>query len=76
MYVRGLLIFAGTILIIVALIFIIWGMVEVGQGEKGTWDIWPYYLIHGGVSLVALVLFALANKGREKPAAVSAEGED
>jgi EamA domain-containing membrane protein RarD len=73
---RGPLLFIGTILMIVAMVFIIWGMVEVGQGKKGTWDIWPFYLIHGAVSLVALVLFGVANKGREKPATLSVEGEE
>jgi EamA domain-containing membrane protein RarD len=73
---RGTLIFIGTILVVVALVFMIWGIVEVGQGKKGTWEIWPFYMIHGVVSLVALILFAVANKGREIPAAVSAEGEE
>jgi EamA domain-containing membrane protein RarD len=73
---RGLLIFVGTILMIVALVFIIWGMVEVGQGKKGTWEIWPFYLIHGGVSMLALVLFAMANRGRGEPAAASAGEEE
>jgi EamA domain-containing membrane protein RarD len=76
MRVRGTLLFIGTILVIVALVFMIWGIVEVGQGEKGTWEIWPFYMIHGVVSLVALILFGIANKGREIPAAVSAEGEE
>jgi EamA domain-containing membrane protein RarD len=76
MRMRGPLLFIGTILMIVALVFIIWGMVEVGQGKKGTWDIWPFYLIHGAVSLVALVLFGVANRGREKPAMVSVEGDE
>jgi len=76
MRVRGTLIFFGTILMIVALVFMIWGIVEVGQGDKGTWEIWPFYLIHGAVSLVALILFGIANRGREIPAAVSAEGEE
>jgi len=74
--VRGTLIFFGTILMIVALVFMIWGIVEVGQGDKGTWEIWPFYLIHGVVSLVALILFGIANRGREIPAAVGAEGEE
>ena len=73
---RGTLIFFGTILMIVALVFMIWGIVEVGQGDKGTWEIWPFYLIHGVVSLVALILFGIANRGREIPAAVGAEGEE
>ena len=76
MRVRGTLIFFGTILMIVALVFMIWGIVEVGQGDKGTWEIWPFYLIHGVVSLVALILFGIANRGREIPAAVGAEGEE
>jgi len=73
---RGTLLFIGTILVIVALVFMIWGIVEVGQGDKGTWEIWPFYLIHGVISLVALILFGIANKGREIPAAVSSEGEE
>ena len=73
---RGTLLFVGTILLIVALVFMIWGIVEVGQGDKGTWEIWPFYLIHGVVSLVALILFGIANKGREIPVAVGAEGEE
>ena len=68
--------FVGTILLIVALVFMIWGIVEVGQGDKGTWEIWPFYLIHGVVSLVALILFGVANRGREIPAAVGTEGEE
>jgi len=76
MRVRGTLLFIGTILVIVALVFMVWGIVEVGQGDKGTWEIWPFYLIHGVVSLVALILFGIANKGREIPAAVGAEGEE
>jgi hypothetical protein len=36
----------------------------VAQGQKGTWDIWPYYLIHGGISMVAFAVFAAANHGR------------
>ncbi|MBN2026977.1 MAG: hypothetical protein JW854_09510 [Actinobacteria bacterium] len=76
MRVRGTLLFIGTILVIVALVFMVWGIVEVGQGDKGTWEIWPFYLVHGVVSLVALILFGIANKGREIPAAVGAEGEE
>jgi EamA domain-containing membrane protein RarD len=71
---RGTLIAIGTVLMIVALVFMIWGIVEVGQGNKGTWEIWPFYIIHGVVSLVALILYGIANKGRERPAAVEAEG--
>jgi len=74
MRVRGLLIFIGTVLVIVALAFMVWGIVEVGQGDKGTWEIWPFYLIHGAVSLVALVLYGIANKGRERPAAAESGG--
>jgi len=76
MRVRGLLISIGTVLMIVALVFMVWGIVEVGQGDKGTWEIWPFYMIHGIVSLVALVLYGIANKGREIPAAAEAEGGD
>jgi len=76
MRVRGTLIFFGTILMVVALVFMVWGIVEVGQGDKGTWEIWPFYLIHGVVSLVALIIFGIANRGREIPAAVGAEGEE
>lgn len=71
---RGALIAVGTVLMIVALVFMVWGIVEVGQGDKGTWEIWPFYLIHGGVSLVALVLFYGANKGRAVPAALESGG--
>ena len=72
---RGLLIFVGYVFLILALVVMALGLVEVAQGEKGTWGIWPYYLIHGVIAMVAIVLFAIANKGREKPAAVTAEGE-
>jgi NADH:ubiquinone oxidoreductase subunit 6 (subunit J) len=72
---RGFLIFIGALLMILALVVMALGLVEVAQGEKGTWGIWPYYLIHGGIALAAIVLFAIANKGREKPATVAAEGE-
>jgi len=72
---RAFLIFIGTVLMVLALVVMALGLVEVAQGEKGTWGIWPYYLIHGVIALVAIVFFAIANKGREKPAAVTAEGE-
>ena len=72
---RGFLIFVGAILMVLALVVMALGLVEVAQGEKGTWGIWPYYLIHGAIALVAIVLFAMANRGREKPTAVAAEGE-
>jgi len=68
---RGALIAIGTLLIIVAMVFLIWGMVEVAQGDKGTWQIWPFYVIHGGIALAGMVLYAVANRGRVQ--AVSAE---
>lgn len=71
---RALLIFIGTILVVAAFVVMILGLVEVGQGEKGTWEIWPYYAIHGVLSLAGLVLYGIANMGREKPAAVTPEG--
>lgn len=71
---RGTLITVGALLVIAALFFMVWGIVEVGQGDKGTWEIWPFYLIHGGISLVALVLFSVANKGRTPPAATEGGG--
>jgi len=72
---RALLIFIGALLMVLALVVMALGLVEVAQGEKGTWGIWPYYLIHGGIAMAAIVLFAIANKGREKPAAAAAGGE-
>jgi NADH:ubiquinone oxidoreductase subunit 6 (subunit J) len=74
-WLRGFLIFVGAVLIVLSLVVMALGLVEVAQGEKGTWGIWPYYLIHGGIALVAVVLFAAANRGREKPAAAAAGGE-
>ena len=71
---RGTLIFMGTVLLIAALVFMIWGIVEVGQGDKGTWEIWPFYIIHGVLSLAALVLYGIANRGRQVPAAAELEG--
>jgi hypothetical protein len=65
-FLRGLLIGIGWLLMALALVVLVLGLVEVGKGEKGTWQIWPYYLIHGGVSLIALVLFGVANAGRER----------
>ncbi|MDY6795125.1 MAG: hypothetical protein SWK76_07575 [Actinomycetota bacterium] len=64
---RGLLVFLGWILILVALAVLILGLVDVAQGEKGTWGIWPIYLIHGGVAFAAVILFAVANRGRVSP---------
>jgi NADH:ubiquinone oxidoreductase subunit 6 (subunit J) len=75
MSLRALLIFIGALLMVLALVVMALGLVEVAQGEKGTWGIWPYYLIHGVIALVAVVLFAIANRGREEAVAVSAEGE-
>ena len=72
---RAFLIFCGALLMVLALVVMALGLVEVAQGEKGTWQIWTYYLIHGGIAMAAIVLFAIANMGREKPAAVTAEGE-
>jgi hypothetical protein len=69
---RGTLIAIGVVLMLAAMVFIIWGMVEVAQGDKGTWEIWPFYLIHGGISLVGMVLFAVANRGRVPSAAAEA----
>jgi NADH:ubiquinone oxidoreductase subunit 6 (subunit J) len=74
MQLRALLIFIGTILVVAAFAVMILGLIEVGQGEKGTWEIWPYYIIHGVVSLVGLVLYGIANRGRERPAMAAPEG--
>ena len=74
MRLRATLIFIGTLFVIGALVVMILGLVEVGQGEKGTWEIWPYYMIHGVLSLVGLVFYGIANKGRETPAAAAVEG--
>jgi EamA domain-containing membrane protein RarD len=67
MLMRGTLIAIGTLLMLVAMVFIIWGMVEVAQGDKGTWEIWPFYVIHGTIAMTAMVLYAVANRGRPLP---------
>ena len=64
---RGTLITIGTLLMLVAMVFIIWGMVEVAQGDKGTWELWPFYLVHGAIAMAAMVLYAVANRGRPVP---------
>jgi NADH:ubiquinone oxidoreductase subunit 6 (subunit J) len=75
MRLRAFLIFIGYVLMVVALVVMALGLVDVAKGEKGTWGIWPYYLIHGLISMAAVVLFAIANRGMEKPAAITPAGE-
>lgn len=72
---RAFLIFIGAVLMVLALVVMALGLVEVAQGEKGTWGIWPYYLIHGVIALVAIVLFAIANRDRGEAVAVTSGGE-
>lgn len=74
MPVSGMLKAVGAILVLLAMAVLILGMVDVAQGEKGTWEIWPFYIIHGGISLAALVLFATANRIRAERAYKEFEG--
>jgi hypothetical protein len=72
---KGLLIFLGVIFLVVAIAFLVIGQVWVAQGKKGTWGIWPMYIVHGVSALMALVLFYVANTryGAAKPPGVNGE---
>jgi EamA domain-containing membrane protein RarD len=60
------LILVGVVFLLVALAFLVLGQVWVAQGKKGTWGIWPLYIIHGVAGLIALACFFAAAPRKPK----------